>query len=192
MNLLQEIIAIASMSEGFVSLHVRYNVNWVELVQIIKSLTKWQFSGDSLRQFSKVTGADLVLSCHTEEVVVAFREFADDRFQCVGAAGSSIRPHGASCVTLLNNVASNFWTAIILRSLPSDGDTVLVHIGHLQVLRWWWLVWNMEWRDYIATLICMCRFLIQGLPCMVINCLFILRINCWYKIIFREYITDKY
>ncbi len=53
-----------------------------------------------------------------------------------------LEPHGSQGVALLDDVARNRGTSVLLGSVPADGDEVRPHLLHSQVLRALRLIWD--------------------------------------------------
>jgi len=103
---------------------------------MVGSRTVWQFGGDGLAELGRWSGANLVLGNDTEQVLVAFDQFADDDFGRCAVNGSCLDPVSTSRhVPLLHDVLRYVHASSGLWRLPAQTDRLLGDLGQLQVLR---------------------------------------------------------
>ena len=101
---------------------LQYQINKLD-----KKLTKRQFSGDWFCDLCWLANSDLVLSGHTDQVVVTLHQFTQRTLELAGGYALPGRPVLLGHIFLFDDVVRYGGATVRFRSLPFDIDVSLIY-----------------------------------------------------------------
>jgi len=115
-------------------------------------LTKWQLDGDRFGKRDRLSLSNLVLSRHTESVVISLEQLGHCELSLVCLGVADLQENIMLQVSFLYDVPFDRCPAIVGGLIPHQQDRVLVDGCHSQVLRSPWFIWAHTFTQLLVSI----------------------------------------